>query len=301
MKVRINILVISLICTFSASSQNTLFHSNDSLRINLSIGKASDNQFTKSEGAEIIGTFPENDSISNSWLTNAYLEFGMVSDSTHWSIGLVGEIHRNTLVEKKQHVEQLGVKLGKIIAFKDKKTGASNFEIPITIGLKQSKDFVKNTTAFQGTLGMSFNKFKGTPLLKTQTAFPKFNSGFGRILQFSHNHNSGLSYLGGNENVYLGQFDFEINTYFLPTLSDKLINKKDLFKLQFKYSGRTELFGKTDLDLNSLISFQTGVNLTFNKKNSLELVYVWNQGANPLKGLENQKYESLIVKVKVFL
>ncbi|GAA3623031.1 hypothetical protein [Flavivirga jejuensis] len=301
MKALISTIVISLLFIPSVFSQVTLRHSNDTIRLKLNIGKASDNTFTKSEGAEIIGTFPKNDTIKKSWQTNAYLELGIVSESSKWSIGLVGEIHRNTLIEKEQNVKQFGVNLGKIIMFRDKVTNVSNMEIPLTLSLKKSKDEIKDTNTFQGIFGLSINKFKGSSsLLKTQTQFPRISSFVGQLIGFSHNHNIGLAYLGGDEDLLLGQFDFEFNTFILPSLSDKWTDRTDFFKIQYLFKGRTRFSsGETSLDLNNYRSFQTGINLSFNKKNSIELAYAWIKGAAPLKGLANQNYETLIAKVKI--
>jgi len=294
--------IFLLILVVPVFSQNwTLKNKQDTVRVSLNIGKSSDNTFTKSKGAEITGTFPGNDTVESSWLTNSFLELGLVSDYSGWSLGLIGEIHKNTLVEKEQDVRQYGVSLGKIIAKRDSKTDIAIWEIPVSLSLKNSEDFIKEKKTFQVVGGVALNRFTGPSILKTQTQFPKISSPVGKIIGFSHNHNIGFAYLGIDENVLLGQFDFEFNTYLFPFLSDKWINKTDLFKLQFSYKARTPLLGETDLDLNNQISFQTGVNLSFNKNNSIEIVYSWIQGADPLKGLDNQKYETITAKLKVAL
>ncbi|MEM9649918.1 MAG: hypothetical protein AAF969_15675 [Bacteroidota bacterium] len=292
-------LVFSLLVFSSLIGQKTWKHDRDTVRVSLKLGKASDNTFTKSQGAEVTGTFPANDTIDNSWLTNAYLELGLKTDSTGLEIGLVGELHRNTLIEKEQNVRQFGFNITKTFKTKDDRTNVSNEEFPTTLSLKSSEDLIKDTNTFQVILGASYNRFKGLSFLRTQTQFPRIDRGLGQFIGFSHNHNIGFTYLGRDENVFLGQFDFEFNTFLFPALSDTWIDKTDLFKLQFIYRGRTQMFGDTELDLDSYLSLQTGINLAFDKKNSIEVGYAWISGADPLKGLDNQDYQSLIVKVKV--
>ncbi len=303
MKALTSLFLCFFICISSVFAQKmTLLHKRDSVRLSLNIGKSSDNSYTKGKGAEISGTFPKNDTIDNSWLTNSFIEIGLVSDSSQWSFGFVGEIHKNTLIEKEQDVRQYGISLNKVIVAKrDQKTQVADFEIPVSLSLKNSENFIKETKTFQVIGSVTFNHYTAPSILRTQAQFPKISSGLGRIIGFSHNHNIGFAYLASDENVFLGQFDFELNTYIFPALSDKWIDKTDLFKLQFSYTGRTPLLGETELDLNSYISLQAGINLAFDKKNSIELAYNWIQGADPLKGLENQNYETITAKVKIAL
>lgn len=303
MKALTSLFLLFFICISPVFAQNiTLLHKRDSVRLSLNIGKSSDNTYTKGKGAEISGTFPKNDTIDNSWLTNSFIEIGFVSDSSQWSLGFVGEIHKNTLIKEEQDVRQYGISVSKVIVAKrDNKTKASDFDIPVSLSLKNSEDFIKETKTFQVIGGVTFNHFTAPSILKTQSQFPKIGSGLGKVIGFSHNHNIGFAYLGADENVLLGQFDFEFNTYIFPALSDKWIDKTDLFRLQFSYKGRTPLFDETELDLNNQISLQAGINLAFDKKNSIELAYNWIQGADPLKGLDNQKYETITAKVKIAL
>jgi hypothetical protein len=302
MKVLISLLLLSSFWFTPVFSQKwTLSHKRDTIRMSLNIGKSSDNTFTKGEGAEISGIFPKSDTVKKSWFTNSFTEIGLVSDSSRWGFGLVAEIHKNTLIEKEQDLRQYGFSISKILAKQDLITHASVYEIPISLSLKRSDDLIKEKRTFQIIGGVTFNRFTGPPILRTQTQFPKLSSGFGKIIGFSHNHNIGFAYLGADENVLLGQFDFEFNTYLFPWLSDKWINKTDLFKLQFIYKGRTPIFGETELDLNNYMSFQAGLNLAFDKKNSIELAYAWIQGADPLKGLDNQNYKTITAKIKITL
>ena len=87
------------------------------LKPQIQLAQASDNSFTKSKPAQLVATYPQNDTIENHFLVNAYLGVDFKLGST-FNLTLTGEQQRNTLVEKEQHVEQLGLTLGKTFVFK---------------------------------------------------------------------------------------------------------------------------------------------------------------------------------------
>lgn len=305
MKILISLLLflfVSCISVFSQNKGQTLSHQRDTIRVELILGKSSDNDFTKGKEAEIVGTFPESDTLENSWLANAYLQLGLSSDSSRWSFGLTAEIHRNTLIEKGQDVRQFGISVGKVLVLSRSAIGASNFDQPLNLSVKHSEDKVKDTKEVQAIFGTTFQRFVGPQVLKTQSLFPAYSSKFAKAFMFSHNHNVGLAYLD-EDDVLLGQFDFEFNLFFLPVLSDKWIGKVDFFKAQFTYKGRTEFFGNAERDLNSQLNFQVGLNYPFGKDdaNSVGVAYDWISGADPLKGLDNQDYNTITIKTKLAL
>src|SRR5687767_4845067 len=71
--------------------------------LNLTVGKSTDNSYTKGKEAEIMGTFPDSANAKNAWLTNAFAELALKTPK-RWSYGLLAEVHRNTLIKKKQDV-----------------------------------------------------------------------------------------------------------------------------------------------------------------------------------------------------
>ncbi|WP_155847095.1 hypothetical protein [Algoriphagus marincola] len=303
----LSILVISMVFALALVSRNTSAQSNqnqprDSTVFKITIAKASDNDFTKGKPAEFIGTFPSSDSVENSWLANVFIETSIKSALSRWSFGLMAELHRNTLIEKKQDVRQFGVALGKVFVLQRLPIGSSSFEMPVTINFKKSDDKVKDTEELQAILGLSFDRYVGAPMLRTKSLFPAYGNGFPKIFMFSHDHNFGLAYLGG-ENAVLGQFDFEFNLFFLPILSDIWVDRYDLFKAQFTYNGRTEFIGEANRDLNSQFNFQVGINLPFGSddQNSLGIAHDWIKGADPLKGLDNQSFRTLTIKAKIVI
>ncbi|MDB4583104.1 hypothetical protein N9164_08130 [Draconibacterium sp.] len=297
-----NALLLTLIFTvisISAQSQN---QARDSVSFKLTIAKASDNDFTKRKPAEFIGTFPSSDTVNNSWLTNAFVETSIETAVSRWSFGLIAELHRNTLIEKEQDVRQLGLSFGKVFVLQRQKIGSSTFEMPMTLNIKRSEDKIKDTDELQAILGLSFDRFVGAQILRTKSLFPAYGNGFPQVFMFSHDHNFGLAYLG-DENAVLGQFDFEFNLFLLPILSDSWVDRYDLFKAQFTYNGRTEFIGEANRDLDSQFNFQVGINLPFGSddENCLGIAHDWINGADPLKGLDNQKYCTFTIKAKIII
>ncbi|MDR7127685.1 hypothetical protein J2X69_000013 [Algoriphagus sp. 4150] len=302
-----NILFITLAFTvlLSISSTSAQSHQNqprDSVIFKLTIAKASDNDFTKGQSAEFIGTFPSSDTVSNSWLTNAFIETSVGTAISRWSFGLTAELHRNTLIEKKQDVRQFGVSVGKVFVLQREPIGSSSLEMPVTLNFKKSEDKIKDTEELQAILGLSFDRYVGAQVFRTKSLFPAYGKGLPQVFMFSHNHNFGLAYLGG-ENAVLGQFDFEFNLFLLPILSDLWVERFDLFKAQFSYNGRNEFIGDANRDLNSQFNFQVGINLPFGSddQNSLGIAHDWINGADPLKGLDDQQYRTLSVKAKIII
>jgi hypothetical protein len=288
------ILTVVIISLNSANCQVILFSPEDTLRGHLLIGQSSDNTFTKGQEAGILATFPASDSLQNNWLANVFIELVLESDSSKFSLGLVGELHKNTLISKIQDVRQIGLSAGKDFYI-------SNAHIPVSLTLKYSDNKISNSKNFQLIVGFTYARWVGTPYLRTQTPFPSYKSALGKILRFEHNHNLGFAYLGGDDKLAVGQFDFNFDVYFLPMLSDILFNRLDLFKFQFLYSAGARLWGDTNMDLNNLLDFQIGINCPFDKNNSIGLAYDWIQGADPLKGLNNQKYSTFAIKTKLKL
>ena len=268
----------------------------------LTIAKASDNDFTKGKPAEFIGTFPSSDTLSNSWLANGFLETSLTFDSSRLTIGLSAELHKNTLIEKEQDVRQYGVTIGRVFMLSKDSIDTSTFDLPITLNFKSSSDKIKETDELQIILGISFDRKVGWQILKTKSLFPRYDTNVGKAIMFSHDHNFGLAYLG-EDKIMLGQFDFEVNSFLLPILVNEWIGRYDLLKAQFTFNSSPKVIGDTERDLTTRTNFQFGLNIPFGADdiNSIGVVYDWYNGANPLKGLEDQKYETLTVKAKIVL
>jgi hypothetical protein len=266
----------------------------------LTVGKSSDNSFTKGKEAEVIGTFPDSTDI-RSWLTNAFIEFGYKTNSK-LKFGLTGEIHRNSLIDKPQYVEQFGVSGEYSIITSKDETETAKAEIPLTLSIENSHDRLSKETALQIFATASFNKYTGTSLLRSRTSVPSLKSGLAHLFQFSQAHSLGLAMVAEDQTILLGTLDLEANVFLFPRLVDRWTNQKyvDLFRIQLSYQGRTRFAGESNLDLNALIDLQCGINIRLGDdgNNTLGIAYDWIRGANPFEGLANQRYETLTAKVK---
>ncbi len=273
----------------------------DSTKLKITIGKSTDNELTKSKPAEIVGTFPAADSVDNSWMVNGFVEWGVTTAKTRVSIALSAEMHRNTLIAKKQDVRQAGFTAGKVFGFKDKKPG-NILDWPMTLMFRNSQDKVKDTEEMQIIWGNSFQLFRGVQILKTNSLFPAPSTTVANYAMFEHDHNIGLIALPGEE-VLLSNIDFQFNVYLLPKLSEKVIKKYELLKFSYSIKARSELDGNLDRDLQPLVNYQLGFNVPFGEGNnsSIGIAYDWIKGADPLKGLDNQEYQTISFKAKLVL
>ena len=247
--------------------------------------------------------------VKNSWLVNSYAEFAYNREATGLSIGVFGEIQKNTLIEKEQDVRQFGVTFGKDIAMplreengtiiKDLSRGVHMF----SGSLKHSYDNIKNETAFQAHLGFAYSSYtdKNT-WLSTDIYYPSFDEGrLGRVMLFNHKYNLGLGYLGGSEKVLFGKADFQITTFLLGGLMCRTFQQFDFLQVKYSISARAPISGETTLNQNPLRVLSAGINYKINETNAVELTYNWNKGANPFAALANQDYETILLKVKLSL
>ena len=73
------------------------------------IGKATSNSLEKAKPAQIIATFPKTDTIADSWLVDGFIEYSRTDIIRNIEFGAFLEIHKNTLLEKAQDVNQFGL------------------------------------------------------------------------------------------------------------------------------------------------------------------------------------------------
>lgn len=281
----------------------------DSTYFTFKLGESSTNKFTKSEPFKFLATFPNGENAENSWLINAYSELAWNKESIGLTIGVVGEIQKNTLIEKEQDVRQLGITFTKDIPFffnytvDNEKFRAVSGALVASGSLKHSYDNIKNESAFQAHLGLAYSSYRNkNALISSDVTYPSFDEGkFGRYLMFNHKYNLGLGYLGGDEKVLFGKADFQFTSYLLGGLMCKTFQQYDFLQVKYNISARAPFIGDPTVNQNPLRVLSAGVNYKINETNVIELSYNWNKGADPFAGLANQDYETLLVKLKVSL
>lgn len=297
--------IVTLIIIFSSSlytySQN----------ISVNIGESTTNKLTKAKPAQILATFPDNDSIDDSWLVNGYLEIKLDSiGEGNYSIGILSELHKNNLISKEQDVRQFGISFEKDFLFQ---TTVKNYEGKLekvnfarlisNATFKRSNNLIDDEKSLMANLGFSFSleRSKNFRFLQPNTRLININSRLGKLLTIKHNHNFGISYIGGDDDVLLGDLSFDLNLYPLSGVMYSLIKQPDFFQLQYNINWRDEIIGETNRDLNTLHTFSTGVNYQINEKSSLGISYSFQDGANPYTELENQSFETLSAKLRLVI
>ena len=296
----------------------------------ITIGKATTNSLEKAKSAQIIATFPKNDTISDSWLIDGFIEYSRENVFNYLEVGAFLEIHKNTLLSKEQDVSQFGLNVKKIFEVKN----SSWIWFNTTLNLKQSNDKVKDKETFQSVLATTVQLI-GTPsnfwrLLRAEAPLINEQSKTSEIFNISHNHSFGFGHIGGEENILLFNGSLELNIYPLSTLFYRIRKERlendanisaitspsqqstvrntiekearrfaNIFVLNGTIAGRELVSGKTDTDLDTFIKISGGLNYNFSDDTSIGIMYGWQKGANPYEGLSSQTFSSITATLKL--
>ncbi len=276
------------------------------------IAESSDNAFTRNRPGQISATFPGNDTISDSWLLNSFVAFGLNFEKSNLVIGITGEVQKNTLIEKEQDIRQYGLTFTKgfVIPNRNLQNPYGN-SIPvveasrfiISGSLKNSYNKIVKENSFQAHVGVTFSRAKRSTFsfLNINQLFPDENTNFGKVLQFTHNHNVGLGYLGGNENVLFAKLGLQLSAYPLRKILESWIKQNQFLFIDFTYAARTEVSGSTDLETNPYRTLSSGIQYRIDKNNTFQIAYNWIEGANPFTALATQDFQTLVAKIKITL
>lgn len=270
-----------------------------SQNLSVNIGKSTTNSLTKSKSAQVIATFPENDTLKNSWLLDGFIELKINNAFNNYNFGVLSEFHKNNLTGKEQDVMQFGLTAEKDYLLIDSDDKLF-FRIITSANAKYSNNRIKEKEEFQGNVGITLSLEKSDKLrfLQPSTRLIKINSFFAYIFTLSHNHNVGLGYIGGDEDILLGDAAFELAIYPFSRLSNKF-KQPELFQLKYNIKSSTPIAGKTDIDINPLQSISAGFSYKINDKSSVGISYSWQEGANPYTRLEDHEFELLSAKLKL--
>lgn len=278
----------------------------------LKIAESSDNAFTKGNPAQISATFPGNDTLSDSWLLNSFVELGLHLEQHDLVIGITGEVQKNTLIDIEQDIRQYGLTFTKGFSIFDRNmenpygSGSPKIEAAkfiVSGSLKNSYNKISKQNSFQAHAGVTFSREKRNrfSFFNVNQLFPDESTVFGRFLQFSHNHNIGLGYIGGDEDVLFGKLDLQVSAYPLSKIIEGWTKQSQFLFVNFSYNARTEVSGDTDLDTNPFRTLSGGIQYQINKNNTFQIAYNWIEGANPFTALAAQDYQTLVAKVKITL
>ncbi|QTE21231.1 hypothetical protein [Polaribacter cellanae] len=290
-----------------------------------SIGKATDNSFTKSKSAQAIATFPNTDGATDSYLIDGYLDASYVIErmsedvfSSITSIGAFYEIHKNTLVDsgKEQDVRQFGVSFnhtwGAIKDLDDPyrpsgKRKESIRDYVISGSIRKSYNRITDKNSFQAIVGFKINRLRSMKsadedsfrFLNATMKLPEKGK-ITNVFQMSYDYNIGLGYIE-NEKVILGNIDFQLNFYPLSKYLKNTFNQEQLLFISYNYSARGELLGNLESDNKAFRTWTYGLEIDAGKTSTIQLSYNTVRGANPYKGLVDQDYDTMALKVKFSL
>lgn len=321
--------ILFVLCLVGTSA----FSQNSELRI----GKSTSDKLQRNKAAQIVGTFPDNDTIPNSWLVDGFIEYTRKDEALRgFEIGFFAEIHKNTLVAKRQDIQQFGLSLKRTFDFLPNSSAMLYMHNTLTI--RDSKDFVKNKNEFISIYGTTF-KLRNRPkewmrFLQVETGLineKEDESSFSDVINITHSHNFGLGYINSDD-VLLANAAFELNIFPLSSLFYKKkyrelkkspefekikgesernaqLNKykkqagrfRNMFYISWTIDARTEIVGDSDRDINTLNKVVGGINYNISEKSAIGLAYLWQKGANPYTGLDDQSFSTLTAQFKILL
>ncbi len=299
---KINIFILFIFICYSQTI-------NAQLKPSINIGKATTNSITKNKPAQFIGTFPKEDSTKNSWLVDGYLSIGLKNESKAFSFGLCGEIHKNNLLTKKIDYREISLTADKDFFVFCQKPGfegdtikSLHTRIITSSTLEYAHNNIYDTHNFIGIIGFSVSLERGKKwrFLQPNTLLINHRKNIGKYINFSHEHSFDMGYIVGDNNVLLGDINFECNIFPFSGIMDKH-KQPEFFYINYGIVARTKLAGSTSSDLENLNTLSAGIKYHINNKSSLGFAYYRYNGADPFEGVDNQAYETISLKLRVVL
>lgn len=296
----------------------------------LTIGQSTSDELVKAKSAQIVATFPKNDTISDSYLVDGFIEYSRTDIINSLDIGVFVEIHKNNLLSKDQDVRQFGLNLKKIFGTEGKYKVWFN----TTLNLKQSNDRIKKEEAFQAivsTTAQLINRPNNwNRILQVQTPQIDEQENLSDYINLSHNHSIGIGYIGGIDDVLLVNGSFEVNIFPFSTMfsmrkkrkmerelkvsamtdneqiskTNLVIEKesrrfRNIFVINWTIQGRKLISGETDRDLQTFNKISGGLIYNISDKSSFGLMYSYQTGADPYSALSNQTFSSITATLKL--
>lgn len=276
----------------------------------IQIGQSSDNTFTKGEPAQFIATYPEttNDSIKNTIAVNGFVSIGLI-EARNLSLSVTGEWQKNTLIEKEQDVRQYGIDAQFIIQLKKDNSGdimpINIWDLYTTLSVKSNDDRVKEEKGVVAVLGFytDFPKDWQRKLnfFRPGRYHPAQGTPLSLWLQTKHTHNIGLDYLSAHK-LLMTNLSFNLELYPFSGYLYEIFKKYNIIQVKGAVVQRDKITSKdSDIDAGTYLTYGLAFNYNFDDdgKQAISIGYDVIDGANPMKGLENQKYAQLALKLKL--
>ncbi|MEP0264783.1 hypothetical protein [Dokdonia sp.] len=291
--------ILFIMCCLSIQAQESEKKKKD-LPFNITIANAPDNVYTRSLPATFITTFPENDTIPNSFAINGYI--GLSREFNNFEFMATAELHRNTLISSKQFTQQYGI-VGKYY------TNFNLFSIPwiITpeVSIKYSEDKINDKKGMQvlGYIPIEYDLASGNKflnLLEPGGIFPGESSNVSKWIQIKHTNSFGLEFIN-YEDILLFNASFSLELYPLSGLLKKQFGQFNILQLRYSIVERAKLNDQeTDVFVGTFRSFAANLQYKVDPKGNtaLSLGYEYNTGGNPLKGLADTSFGQLKLSIK---
>lgn len=290
------------------------------LPVSISIGSASNNSYTKSLPASLIYTYPDSDTIKNSYAGNAYISIGKSIFNENIHLSFIAEMHRNTLIAKEQNTKQFGLsaKCGFLLG-----SAETPWLIPqLDVSVVHSEDKVKDKKGMQFLgytyLEYAFNcKSKFITMLEPGGIYPVDKRGnnatadtpenlkkqkaqpLGYFLsdwiQIRHTNSFGIEHIK-YESLTMFNASFGVEVYPFSGLLYQQLGQYNLLQLRYGFAHRSNLNdAETDLFVGFSQKYSANINLKLDPKgkSAITLGYEYSEGGNPLKGLADTSFGQL--------
>ncbi len=268
-----------------------------------------DQQFKSSEPAFYSATNP--DSGKTAYQVQAAIGYTFI-DLPKLSVSALYEWHQNTALNKPQNVRQYGISVERIDG------DPENFFLSIRGNIKWSNDLKDDKKSFILTGLVS-------PYFKPEKAFWKavsfddthppaaISPKFANWLQYSHNITAGIDAVNfydaaieeAQGTIVMGHLEYEIHAYpFSGFLYDSKLKAERLLDVYYVGLTRYEIDNKTDDKREWRPLQRYGVAVTVRpgpkeKKREIKFAVERVYGEDVLKGLKDQKYWQVGLKVKI--
>ena len=257
----------------------------------------------KTEPSIFSFTIPKNK--KNSYLINSAIGFDLLNaflDKYEKEVTLIPnfEFNRNTLIDKEQHQFLFG--LSSEIPFTIKKF------IPVNqIGVKYSNDVFNKIESIQYTFDF-YPIITGVDENIRNFFYPDNLVYASRAIGFEYIPSIGIEgdsrYKAKKDSLEGGILRFvpkvESSIYLFPKYVEGEY-QFHYFQLKATYSYRMEIINNTDDSLENNNLLNLSLNYTIHKNDDIDakIAIEYVKGQNPMKGLEDQEYYNLVVKIKL--
>jgi hypothetical protein len=261
----------------------------------------------KGEAARFIATIPSN-AAAALFMADVALSFEFMRLKS-LRISTFGEWHRNNIIQYEQHVQQLGMGLF-VTLWNELGNCRSCLELDLDVSARYSHNLISISGPFETGIYSVYltphwmKPWKQADYLRPTAISPGNGHPFSKVLQFSYVVFGGLEYFSHDE-VLTPNLTARAELYPLSGTIQKVTKQYGNLVVRVSYTYREYLTGNpVDFDVGNLLT--TGVvvqhKVQWNKNDlAIGAGYDYSRGPNPVKGLKNQEFSMLSVKLKLTL